>query len=183
MTIKEQVEKGIATFDGSLARAREKWSGPMVWMNSFVGGIDPKMVIGAIDAIGERGQRWKERGGSLAAGSPMQLGGYQDRALHPDNIVIWTDLGNELIRELEQTADDAQNASLDAAVVETASTTSATVTEAITTTATDLNTIGAKLWSYRKWILIALVPLAGLWILAQLGITVAMLIPKRKAAS
>lgn len=146
---REKISRDIATYDGVLKAARDKWDDWAVTWGSWLGGVDPKQVQGAIEANAKRGEWWKARGAALAAGHPLDLDDDPAR-VKLDTLELWIAFGNTLIRELESAAQLRASAGLDNAIIHTTKETVTTVGEGVGELAVTVNEVGTSLWSWRK---------------------------------
>lgn len=171
-TVAQDVQRNIDVFNAAYDRAESKWNAMDVRLNSWFGGVDPALVLGSITQVNDRADRWKQRGVALAGGHPLQL---DDVNTNPptkrtDTYAQWVELGNELIHELQTTAEDATNDSITSAVEFTVDETAHTVVGEVVDTAEKVNAIGKWMSAHKTLLLIVAVPLALLWFAAQLGL-------------
>ncbi len=118
------VEDRIAKVRGVIGTARDRWGGFGVSLNSFIGGVDPKQILSAIDSIETNERKWEAAGRGYIANPPSQ-----------DKVDKWVTWGNEMLRQLAGIGDDAATSEIGRVLVDTAKASANDVAEGVTTVA------------------------------------------------
>jgi hypothetical protein len=144
MGLREDISANESNMDTAVSTAIGNWSGTAVYANSFLGGVDPAQVIGAINNInGVAVAKWKARGEAF-----VQNPGTADQGA----LTKWVNDGNGLQKQIYSIADMSSESSIVSMVATVTSQTAATVAAPVV----NLAKAGAQAWmffgDYTLWV-------------------------------